>query len=65
MISVNGDPMEWKEGLTVRGIINYKRYVFPLLGVWINDVPVSRDDFDDTTVPDKAKVQVIHMISGG
>jgi len=49
----------------VRDIIDAKRYVFPLLAVWIDSVPVPRDDFDITEVPDNANVQIIHMISGG
>jgi sulfur carrier protein len=65
MITVNGEPMEWEEGMTVQDIIERKKYTFPLLAVWINEAPVPRDDFGSTTVPDESKVQVIHMISGG
>ncbi|MBO8153338.1 sulfur carrier protein ThiS [Thermovirga sp.] len=65
MITVNGEPMEWEVGLTVKDIITRKKYTFPLLAVWINDSPVPRDDFNSTKVPDGAKVQIIHMISGG
>lgn len=65
MITVNGEKMEWKEGKTVQDIISEKRYVFPLLAVWIDGAPVARDDFATTQVPDEANVQVIHMISGG
>ncbi|NLV64869.1 MAG: sulfur carrier protein ThiS [Synergistaceae bacterium] len=65
MIVVNGEPMEWKEGMTVRDVINEKRYVFPLLAVWIDNSSVPRDHFATTPVPDGANVQIIHMISGG
>ncbi len=65
MITVNGEPMEWKKGMTVRDIINEKRYVFPLLAVWVDSASVPRDDFDTAEVPDNANVQIIHMISGG
>jgi sulfur carrier protein len=65
MITVNAEPMEWEDGMTVQDIIERKKYTFPLLAVWINDIPVQREEFDSTTVPDGAKVQVIHMISGG
>ena len=65
MIVVNGEPMEWKEGMTVRDVINEKRYVFPLLAVWIDNSAVPRDHFATTPVPDGANVQIIHMISGG
>jgi len=65
MITVNGETMEWEEGLTVQDIIELKKYTFPLLAVWINDTPVPRENFGSTKVPDGAKVQIIHMISGG
>jgi sulfur carrier protein len=65
MITVNGETMEWEEGLTVQDIIERKKYTFPLLAVWINDSPVPREDFSSIKVPDGAKVQIIHMISGG
>jgi len=65
MIFVNGEPMEWEEGMTVRDIIDVKKYVFPLLAVWVDQVPVPRGEFGDTPVPDGSNVQIIHMISGG
>jgi sulfur carrier protein len=65
MITVNAEPMEWEEGMTVQDILERKKYTFPLLAVWIDDVPIPREKFDSTAVPDGAKVQVIHMISGG
>jgi thiamine biosynthesis protein ThiS len=65
MITVNGESMEWEEGMTVQDIIERKKYTFPLLAVWINEVAVPRDEFGSTTIPDESKVQVIHMISGG
>jgi len=65
MITVNGEKMEWKEGMTVQDIISEKRYVFPLLAVWIDGVSVSRDNFGTEQVSDEASVQIIHMISGG
>ncbi|GAB6280930.1 MAG: sulfur carrier protein ThiS [Thermovirga sp.] len=65
MITVNGEKMEWKSGMTVQDIISEKRYVFPLLAAWINGTSIARDDFDTVQVTDEANVQIIHMISGG
>ena len=65
MIVVNGEPMEWKEGMTVRNVIDEKRYVFPLLAVWIDGTPIPRDRFDTALISDGSNVQVIHMLSGG
>ncbi|MDO9508589.1 MAG: sulfur carrier protein ThiS [Thermovirgaceae bacterium] len=65
MITINGEKMEWKAKMTVQDIISEKRYVFPLLAVWIDGTSVARDNFGTAEVPDDASVQVIHMISGG
>jgi len=65
MIQVNGDPLEWTPGLTVRGIIQAKNYKFPMLVVSVDGVQVKRPDYETTRVPDGAVVQVIHLLSGG
>jgi len=65
MIQVNGDPLEWTPGMTVRGVLRAKRYNFPLLVISIDDRQVQRADYDTTPVPDGAVVQVIHLLSGG
>jgi sulfur carrier protein len=65
MIQVNGDPLAWSAGMTVRDVIQAKNYRFPLLIVSIDDEQVRKDDYATTTVPDGAVVQVLHLISGG
>lgn len=65
MITVNGEGLDWHEGMTVRDIIRARKFTFPMLAVWVDDSPVPRDAFDMTVVPDGATVQIIHMISGG
>ena len=65
MITVNGESMAWYEGMTVQDIINEKNFTFRMLAVWIDDVAVPRTDFKSFKVPSQAKVQVVHMISGG
>jgi sulfur carrier protein len=64
-ITVNGDKHPWREGMTVQDLLDEKRYTFRMLSVWINDKPVERDRFSSTPIPEGAKVQVVHMISGG
>ena len=65
MIKVNGEGMEWHPGMTVKDILEAKKFIFPMIGVWINDKPIPRDKFETTVVNDGDDVQVIHMISGG
>lgn len=65
MITVNGNKLDWHEGMTVRDILNAKNYVFKMLVTKIDGTLVKRADYDSTTVPDEADVKVIHLISGG
>ena len=65
MIQVNGDPLAWTPGMTVRGVIKAKNYLFPMVIVTVDGVQVERQDFDSIEVADGAVVQVLHLISGG
>ena len=65
MISVNGESLDWSEGMTIQDILDRRNYTFRMLSVWVNDTPVHKERFQTTTVKDNAVVQVIHMISGG
>jgi sulfur carrier protein len=65
MIQVNGDPLEWRVGMTVRDILVARNYRFPLLIVTIDDALIARQDYEIATVPDGANVKVVHLMSGG
>lgn len=65
MITVNDEPLEWHQGMTVREVLKAKNFTFHMLGVWVNGIPVAPKEFDTYRVPDGAKIQVIHSISGG
>jgi len=62
---VNGDPLDWHEGMTVRDVLRAKNYVFKLLIVTVNGVLVPRGSYDEAAVPAGADVKVVHLISGG
>ena len=64
-IEVNGKKVDWVENETVTQLLKRMRYIFPLVVVKIDDKVVPKKDFSTTVVPDRAKVAVIHMISGG
>ncbi len=65
MITVNGDKLEWHEGMTIRDILIAKNYTFRMLVTKVDGVLVKRTDYDTTTVSDHVDVKVIHLISGG
>ncbi len=65
MLIVNGEPMEWRMGMTVRDVLRERGYVFPLLIVRIDGRLVERTAYDTTPVPDGSEVDVLHLMSGG
>ena len=66
MITVNGDKLDWREGMTVQDVLDAKNYTFRMISVWIDGKAVERrDQYATTPVPDDSVVQVIHNISGG
>lgn len=65
MITVNGNKLDWHRGMTVRDVLVVKNYKFRMLVTKIDGTLVKRADYDTTTIPDGADVQVIHLISGG
>ncbi|MDX9732946.1 MAG: sulfur carrier protein ThiS [Thermoanaerobaculia bacterium] len=64
-LAVNGEPLDWREGMTVRDVLQAKNYVFKLLIVTVNGTLVPRGSYDDFVVPAGADVKVVHLISGG
>lgn len=64
-ITVNGQPLTWREGMTVRDALDARRFVFKLLVVHVDGRLVKRARYDRTEVPEGATVEVLHLISGG
>ena len=65
MITVNGEKLEHKDGMTVADVLKARNFIFRMLAVSVNGDLVPRRAYGTTVVPDEADVQVIHMISGG
>ena len=64
-IIVNGRKTDWVENETVKQLLKRIKYTFPLVIVKINDNLILRSNYEKTIIPDKSKIDVIHMISGG
>jgi len=65
MIKVNGDPLDWREGMSVQDILDAKKFKFPMLIVTIQGEHIPKERYAAAVVPDGADVKVIHMLSGG
>ncbi|MCX7954633.1 MAG: sulfur carrier protein ThiS [Bacteroidales bacterium] len=54
-----------RDTLTVRELLNIKKFTFKMLVVRVNGKPIKQQDYDTTYINDGDKVDVIHLISGG
>lgn len=64
-ITVNGNLVEWEEGLTISALLTKMNYTFRMLVIKLNGTLVKKDQYDKTVIPAGAEVAVIHLISGG
>lgn len=65
MLRVNGEPLEWRQGMTLRDLLAAKHYTFPLLIITIDGELFLPEAYDTTPVPEGADVKVLHLMSGG
>ena len=65
MIRVNGNAVEWREGMTVADALRAMAYDFPLITVIVNGEIVEKEAYEDFAVPDGADVKAIHIHHGG
>ena len=66
MITVNNrDQVEWRDGITVQGVLDAMGYDYALITVTVNGDCVAADDYAHTKVPNAAQVIVFHLAHGG
>jgi thiamine biosynthesis protein ThiS len=51
--------------LTIRQLLDYKKYTFKMLVVKINGKIIHKSEFDKATIKDGDDVMILHLISGG
>lgn len=65
IIIVNGNTIDWEEGMTVRRVLVKMNYTFRMIIVRVNGALIRKEDYDSAPVPPGASVSVYHLISGG
>ncbi len=66
MIIINNrDHLDWHEGMTVRDMLDAMGYTYALITVSVNGDLISKDDYEQAVIPDKAEVTVFHLAHGG
>lgn len=65
MILVNNRQSEYQDGLTVRKLLEIKKFSYPRITVIINGDVVQPENYEITSINDGDDVQVIHLMAGG
>jgi len=64
-ITVNGHEIDWNDNMMVRNVLDRMKYSFRMLVIKVNGTIVKREEWETFPVPEGAKVEVIHLMSGG
>jgi sulfur carrier protein len=65
MITAKGKKLDWHEGLTIREVLDTLGYNFPSVLVRVNGTIYRRKEWDSSTVPDGADIEVRPIVAGG
>jgi len=66
MVHVNDlHDLPWREGMTVRDVLDALRYDYALMTVFVNGSLVEPEEYASTCVPDEAALTVFHLAHGG
>jgi thiamine biosynthesis protein ThiS len=65
VILVNNRPSEWQDGLTVKKLLEIKKFTYPRITVIINGNVIMPENYDVTPINDGDDVQAIHLMAGG
>ena len=65
MIILNNREYPWRDGMTVRQLLDESNYVYRRITVKVNGEYVSETDWPNTMVRDGDVVEAIHLMAGG
>jgi sulfur carrier protein len=65
-ITVNTEPETWAEdSLSIRDILDRKRWSFPLIIAKLNGESVPREEYSSRLVREGDALELYHLVSGG
>jgi thiamine biosynthesis protein ThiS len=65
MITVNGQEIEYEEGVNVASLLAKLNYILPQIVVRLNGKLIARTAYEDTSVNDGDVMDAIHPMVGG
>lgn len=65
MIVVDGKDLAWQEGMTIADLLDTIEDVSFCSVVRMNGRLISSPDFDHTTIPDEAEINLLPLVAGG
>lgn len=65
MIRLNNRDFEWQEGMTVKSLMELKKFTYPKIMVSINEVLIDEMKYGETPIRDNDDVKIIHLLAGG
>jgi len=65
MIRLNNRDFEWQNEMTVKSLMELKKFTFPKIIVTINDVLIEDTKYAETPIMDGDDVKIIHLLAGG
>ena len=65
MITLNKRQHIWREGLTVRGLLDENSFTYKHIVVVINDKPVPESVWAETVIKEGDNIDAIHLMAGG
>jgi sulfur carrier protein len=65
MLTVNNTEHPFREGMTIKTLMDEKGFVFPRIIVKLNDRVVEDADYAGTLLKDGDNVKAIHVFAGG
>jgi sulfur carrier protein len=64
-VTVNGNPMEIPDGLTVEGLLDHLRIRREHMAVALNREVTARSTYAETRLHDGDTVEIVHPMGGG
>ena len=65
MIEVDGDPVNWSEGMTIASLLEGLDHVEFCSVVRLNGKLISSPQFETTSIPDHSVINLLPLVAGG